>query len=137
MDEAQTRPPARFSEAGLVQALERHGVGRPSTYASTVRVVQSKGYVTREQQRLVPTDSGVRLCEFLTQQFPQVFEVGYTARLEAALDRVAAGRMRQQDLLAAFWLDFQPSLKTATQYALAQVKGRPSPKPLVLHPREA
>ncbi|MFQ3660473.1 MAG: type I DNA topoisomerase, partial [Anaerolineae bacterium] len=137
IDETQTRPPARFSEAGLVQALERHGVGRPSTYASMVSVVKGKGYVALKQQRLVPTDTGVKLCDFLTEQFPQVFEVGYTARLEAALDRVAAGSMNQQDLLATFWRGFQPQLKTATEYALAQVKGRPSPKPLVLHPREA
>ena len=59
IDEAQTRPPSRFSEAGLVQALEKHGVGRPSTYASMVGVIRSKEYVALKQKRLVPTDTGV------------------------------------------------------------------------------
>lgn len=136
IDEAQTRPPSRFSEAGLVQALERYGVGRPSTYASMVGVVKSKGYVALKQKRLVPTDTGLKLCDFLVERFPQVFDVGYTARLEAALDRVATGNMNQQDVLSTFWRGFQPQLKTATEYALAQVKARQSPKPLVLHPTE-
>lgn len=136
IDEGQTRPPSRFSEAGLVQALEKYGVGRPSTYASMVSVVKSKGYVTLKQKRLVPTDTGVKLCDFLVERFPQVFDVGYTARLEAALDRVAAGSMNQQDVLSTFWRGFQPQLKTATEYALAQVNARQSPKPLVLHPTE-
>lgn len=136
IDEAQTRPPSRFSEAGLVQALEKHGVGRPSTYASMVSVVKSKGYVALRQKRLVPTETGVKLCDFLTEGFPQVFDVGYTARLEAALDRVAAGEMEQSRLLDTFWRGFQPQLKTATEYALAHVKARQSPKPLVLHPTE-
>ncbi len=136
IDEVQTRPPSRFSEAGLVQALEKYGVGRPSTYASMVSVVKSKGYVALKQQRLAPTDTGVKLCDFLVERFPQVFDVGYTARLEAALDRVAAGNMNQQDVLSTFWRGFQPQLKTATEYALAQVKARQSPRPLVLHPAE-
>ena len=136
INEAQTRPPSRFSEAGLVQALERYGVAIPSTYASMVSVVKNKGYVALKQKRLVPTDTGVKLCNFLTERFPQVFDIGYTAHLEAALDRVAAGSMNQQDVLSTFWRGFQPQLKTATEYALAQVKGRQSPKPLVLHPAE-
>lgn len=135
-DAVQTRPPSRFSEAGLVQALERHGVGRPSTYASMVSVVKSNGYVALKQKRLVPTETGIKLCDFLVERFPQVFDVGYTARLEAALDRVAVGEMQQSHLLDTFWRDFQPQLKTATEYALAQVKARQSPKPLVLHPTE-
>ena len=136
IDEAQTRPPTRFSEAGLVQALEKHGVGRPSTYATMVSVVKGKGYVALKQKRLVPTETGIKLCNFLVERFPQVFDVGYTARLETALDRVATGSMNQQDVLSTFWRGFQPQLKTATEYALAQVKARQSPKPLVLHPTE-
>jgi DNA topoisomerase-1 len=128
IDEAQTRPPARFSEAGLIQALEKQGVGRPSTYASMVSVIKSKQYVALKQKRLVPTDTGVKLCAFLVERFPQVFAVGYTARLESALDRVAAGSMKQQDVLSTFWRGFQPQLKTATEYALTQVKARPQAK---------
>ena len=130
IDEAQTRPPSRFSEAALVQALEKHGVGRPSTYASMVAVLKGKKYVALKQKRLVPTEMGTTLCAFLVERFPQVFDVGYTARLEAALDRVAAGEMKQSDLLETFWRGFQPQLKIATEYALAQVKARPQAKPI-------
>ncbi|TVR18444.1 MAG: type I DNA topoisomerase [Anaerolineaceae bacterium] len=134
IDEARTRPPSRFSEAGLVGALEKHGVGRPSTYAGMVSVVKRKSYVALKQKRLAPTETGVKLCDFLTERFPQVFDIGYTARLEAALDQVAAGEMGQSELLDTFWRGFQPQLKNATEYALAQIKARQSPKPLVLHP---
>jgi DNA topoisomerase-1 len=99
-------------------------------------VVKSKGYVALQQKRLVPTETGIKLCDFLVERFPQVFDVGYTARLEAALDRVAVGEMQQSHLLDTFWRGFQSQLKTATEYALAQVKARQSPKPLVLHPTE-
>jgi DNA topoisomerase-1 len=128
IDEAQTRPPSRFSEAALVQALEKHGVGRPSTYASMVKVIKDKHYVTLKNKRMVPTETGANLCNFVVERFPQVFDVGYTARLESALDRVAAGEMQQVDLLETFWRGFQPQLKTATEYALAQVKARPQAK---------
>ncbi len=134
IDEAQTRPPSRFSEAGLVGTLEKHGVGRPSTYASMVSVIKSKKYVALKQKRLMPTETGAKLCAFLVERFPQVFDVSYTARLEAALDRVAMGEMEQSKLLDTFWRGFQPQLKTATEYALTQVKARQSPKPIVLHP---
>lgn len=128
IDEAQTRPPSRFSEAALVQALEKHGIGRPSTYASMVAVIKDKQYVALKQKRLVPTETGIKLCDFVVERFPKVFDVGYTARLEAALDRVAAGEMSRPDLLSTFWRGFQPQLKTTTEYALAQVKARPKAK---------
>ncbi|MBZ0282559.1 MAG: type I DNA topoisomerase [Anaerolineae bacterium] len=128
IDEAQTRPPSRFSEAALVQALEKHGVGRPSTYASMVKVIKDKHYVVLKNKRMAPTETGAKLCDFVVERFPQVFDVGYTARLEAALDRVAAGEMQQSDLLETFWRGFQPQLKTATEYALTQVKARPQAK---------
>jgi DNA topoisomerase I len=130
LDEAQTRPPSRYSEAGLVQALERHGVGRPSTFASMVKVVKAKKYVAVKAKRLVPTETGVRLCDFVVERFPGVFDVGYTARLEAALDRVAAGEMTRSEVLDTFWRGFQPQLKTATEYALAQVAARPKAVPI-------
>lgn len=133
---AQTRPPSRFSEAGLVQVLEAYGIGRPSTYASMVSVIQSKGYVTLQQKRLVPTETGAKLCDFLVEHFPQVLDMGYTAQLEADLDRVASGELPQQVLLSDFWQAFQPQLQAATGHALAQVRARPTHKPLLLHPAQ-
>jgi DNA topoisomerase-1 len=94
------------------------------------KVIKDKQYVTIKSKRLVPTETGLKLCDFLVARFPQVFDMGYTARLEAALDRVAAGEMKRSDLLETFWRGFQPQLKTATEYALAQVKARPQAKPI-------
>ena len=131
--EAQTRPPSRYSEAGLVQALERHGVGRPSTYAGMVKVIQDKKYATVKDKRLMPTETGTRLCDFLVARFPGVFDLGYTAQLEAALDQVAAGTRSRSDVLTRFWRSFQPQVQAATTHALEQVKSR---QPLHLAPAE-
>lgn len=79
LDEAQTCPPSRYSEAALVQALEQRGVGRPSTYASMVAVIRDKQYVALRSKRLAPTETGMKLCDFVVERFPQVFAVSYTA----------------------------------------------------------
>ncbi len=92
IDDHQTRPPSRFTEAALVQPLEALGVGRPSTFASMVAIIQSRKYATLKQKRLAPTESGIQLCDFLVERFPQVFNTGYTAQLEDRLDQVASGQ---------------------------------------------
>jgi DNA topoisomerase-1 len=132
----QTRPPARYTEAALVQALEQRGIGRPSTYASMVKTVKDKGYVKISQKRLVPTENGIALCDFLTAHFADVLAYDYTARLEDQLDRIAAGNTSRLEVLRAFWDGFNPRLGKATEYALAQVKARHTPKPLTLRPAE-
>lgn len=132
----QTRAPSRYTEAALVQALEQHGIGRPSTYASMVSVIKSKGYVAVKQKRLVPTENGIVLCDFLTAHFADVLAVDYTARLEESLDRVAAGNMTRLEVLRTFWDGFNPQLGKATEYALAQLKARHTPRPLTLRPAE-
>jgi DNA topoisomerase-1 len=129
VDEQQSRPPLRFSEAALVKRLETLGVGRPSTYASMVKAIKDRRYVALKNKRLVPTAAGVALCDFVIEQFPQVFDVRYTARLESALDRVANGDMTRLHLLSTFWRGFQPQLKTATEYTLTQIKLRSQAKP--------
>jgi DNA topoisomerase-1 len=128
----QTRAPARYTEAALVQALEQRGIGRPSTYANMVKTVKDKGYVKVSQKRLVPTDNGIALCDFLTAHFADVLAYDYTARLEDQLDRIAAGDTTRLEVLRAFWDGFNPRLSKATEYALAQVKARHMPKPLTL-----
>ena len=130
IDEGQTRPPARFSEAALVQKLEAVGVGRPSTFASMLKVIKDKKYVALKQKRLQPTETGTQLNDFVVERFPQVFDVAYTARLETALDRVANDDLSRSDLLSAFWRGFQPQLKAATEYTLTQMKARPQAKPI-------
>ena len=136
VEDHQTRAPARYTEAALVQALEQRGIGRPSTYASMVKTVKDKGYVKVSQKRLVPTENGIDLCDFLTAHFADVLAYDYTARLEDQLDRIAAGNTTRLEVLWAFWEGFNPSLGKATEYALAQVKARHTPKPLMLRPAE-
>ncbi len=130
INESQTRPPSRFSEAGLVQALEALGVGRPSTFASMVKVIKDKKYVSLKQKRLQATATGLQLNDFVVARFPQVFDVGYTARLEAALDRVANDELSRSDLLMTFWHGFQPQLKSATEYTLTQTRVHPPARPM-------
>lgn len=136
VEEHQTRAPARYTEAALVQALEGRGIGRPSTYASMVKTVKEKGYVKVSQKRLIPTENGIALCGFLTAHFADMLAYDYTARLEDQLDRIASGNTTRLDVLRAFWDGFNPQLGQATEFALAQVKARHTPKPLMLHPAE-
>jgi DNA topoisomerase-1 len=136
VEDRQTRAPARYTEAALVQALEQRGIGRPSTYASMVKTVKDKGYVKISQKRLVPTENGIALCDFLTAHFADVLAYDYTARLESNLDRIAAGDTTRVEVLQSFWAGFHPQLGKATEYALAQVKARHTPKPLMLRPAE-
>lgn len=134
IEEHQTRAPARYTEAALVQALEQHGIGRPSTYASMVRTLKEKGYVKLTQKRLVPTPNGMALCDFLTTHFTEVLTVDYTARLEEQLDQITTGETTRLDVLQHFWTAFQPQLKAAADLVLSQLKGRHAVKPLTLHP---
>jgi len=86
-----TQPPARFSEATLVKSLEENGIGRPSTYASIISTIQSRGYVERENKRLFPTPIGELVNDLLVAYFPDVMSVDFTARMESELDGIANG----------------------------------------------
>ena len=86
-----TQPPPRYSEASLVRTLEENGIGRPSTYAPILGTIQQRGYVYRENKRLFPTETGILVNDLLVEHFPDVIQVGFTARMEADLDRVASG----------------------------------------------
>ncbi|MEP6989026.1 MAG: DNA topoisomerase, partial [Chloroflexota bacterium] len=133
VEEHQTRAPARYTEAALVQALEQRGIGRPSTYASMVKTVKDKGYVMLSQKRLVPSENGMRLCDFLMTHFAGVLAYGYTARLEEQLDGIATGETTRLNVLREFWDGFQPQVVKATEVALTKLKGQSAPKPLMLH----
>ncbi|MFZ0548256.1 MAG: type I DNA topoisomerase [Candidatus Promineifilaceae bacterium] len=87
-----TQPPPRFSEATLVKELEENGIGRPSTYASIISTIQSRGYVEVEDKRLVPTEIGELVTDLLVEHFPDVMSVDFTARLEDELDEIAEGK---------------------------------------------
>ncbi len=140
--ELNTRAPARYSEGALVQALEARGIGRPSTYAAVIQIIQDRGYVRLAEKRLVPTETGIALSDYLMAYFAGVFAYDYTARLEDQLDQVAAGEVSRSGVLRAFWADFQPMLGAAGEAVLSQQKRQPGPtgsratasKPIVLHP---
>jgi DNA topoisomerase I len=103
-----TQPPPRFSEATLVKRLEELGIGRPSTYASTIQVLKDRDYVRTEKNRFFAEESGRLLTAFLERFFPRYVAYDFTAGMEEELDVVSDGRENWKDLLAKFWKDFKP-----------------------------
>ena len=101
-----TEPPPRYSEATLVRALEEHGIGRPSTYASIISTLQNRGYVEMDRRRFIPTDIGRVVNRFLTKHFTQYVDYDFTARLEDELDEVSRGEEDWVPLLKRFWQPF-------------------------------
>ena len=107
-----TEPPARYSEAGLVKTLEEYGIGRPSTYAPIISVIQTRDYVTKEKGRFHPTASGEQVNAILTEHFPETTDINFTAEMENTLDAVAEGKEQWQDVLGAFYGPFAANLKS-------------------------
>ena len=102
-----TEPPPRYSEASLVKALEEYGIGRPSTYASIISVLQSREYVEMDRRRFLPTDVGRIVNNFLTQHFTRYVDYDFTAKLEDELDAVSRGEEDWVPLLDGFWKPFK------------------------------
>jgi DNA topoisomerase-1 len=103
-----TQPPPRFSEASLVKRLEELGIGRPSTYASTIQTLRDRAYVRMEKNRFFAEESGRLLTAFLERFFPNYVAYDFTAGMEDELDVVSDGREDYKELLAKFWADFKP-----------------------------
>ena len=103
-----TQPPPRFSEASLVKRMEELGIGRPSTYASTLQTLKDRNYVTVDKNRFTPNESGRLVTAFLERFFERYVEYDYTAGLEESLDDVSGGRTDWLSVLDAFWKDFKP-----------------------------
>ena len=108
-----TKPPPRFTEASLIKELERRGIGRPSTFASMVSLIQRRGYVQRQKRLLVPTPLGFVVCDLLIEFFPDLFDYGFTAQMEQSLDEIANGRQGRLATLERFWADLEPVLDKA------------------------
>ena len=111
----ETKPPARFSEASLVKALEENGVGRPSTYAQTIEVLVDRQYATREQRQLVPTQRGMDVNDWLVKKLEPLFNVGYTAAMEADLDKVEDGAVKGDGMLSDFYRKFSAWMEAAKE----------------------
>jgi DNA topoisomerase-1 len=105
-DQHFTEPPPRYSEASLVNALEQHGIGRPSTYATIISTLQNREYVTLDSKRFYPTDVGRIVNKFLTEHFTKYVDYSFTANLEDDLDAVAHGEKDWIPLMNDFWRPF-------------------------------
>jgi DNA topoisomerase-1 len=108
-----TQPPPRYNEASLVKVLEERGIGRPSTYASIINTIQDREYVTKISNRFYPTEIGMVVCDLLVKNFPYIFDVAYTAKLEEELDEIEEGHEKWTDLLNGFYNYFVEELKDA------------------------
>ncbi len=108
-----TQPPPRYTEATLVKALEEYGIGRPSTYAAIITTIQARGYVEKEDRRLIPTELGFIVCDLLIEHFPDVFDVGFTAQMEGELDLIADGERDWVPVVREFYGPFAQRVAAA------------------------
>ncbi|MFN3420728.1 MAG: type I DNA topoisomerase, partial [Armatimonadota bacterium] len=108
-----TKPPARYTQATLVKALEELGIGRPSTYAPTVDIIVKRGYVELKGKQLVPTPLGMLVCDKLVQFFPDLLSVDFTAQMEDRLDDVEEGKQEWQEAVRHFYEPFYKALEHA------------------------
>ncbi|MBQ9857046.1 MAG: type I DNA topoisomerase [Clostridia bacterium] len=108
-----TQPPARYTEASLVKALEEKGIGRPSTYAPTIATIIQRGYISREKKRLFPTELGNVVNDMMTRSFPEIVDIQFTAEMESKLDAVEAGEAEWHKVLTDFYGPFEKTLQKA------------------------
>jgi DNA topoisomerase-1 len=116
-----TEPPPRYSEASLVKKLEELGIGRPSTYASIIEVLQRRNYVRLDRKRFVPEDRGRIVTAFLQTYFPRYVEYNFTAHLEEELDEVSDGKINWRQLLRDFWKEFSAAVGETKELRVSEV----------------
>ena len=116
-----TQAKPRYSEATLVKKMVDLGIGRPSTYASIVSTIQSRQYVRKEKNRLIPEDKGKLISIFLTEYFRKYVEFDYTAELEVELDNISSGKSEWVKILAKFWKEFYPTIEAAKDLRISEV----------------
>ena len=116
-----TQPPARFTDASLIKRLEELGIGRPSTYASILQVLEKRSYVIKDSKRFIPEHRGRIVSVFLKNFFSRYVEYNFTAGLETQLDDVSGGRMEWRHLLRDFWKDFSLAVSEAKELPVPDV----------------
>ncbi|MGC6453616.1 MAG: type I DNA topoisomerase [Candidatus Puniceispirillaceae bacterium] len=116
-----TQPPPRFTDASLVKAMEELGIGRPSTYASIIQVLQDRTYVVKDRGKFIPEDRGRLVVTFLNNFFARYVEYDFTAKLEDQLDEVSDGKLDGKTLLARFWRDFKTAIDSTTELTITNV----------------
>ena len=108
-----TQPPARYTEASLIKALEENGIGRPSTYAPIITTIIDRGYVERDQKKLKPTPLGRTVDSLMLEQFPRIVDVDFSAQMEKNLDKIESGKADWRQTIDGFYKDFDASLQAA------------------------
>jgi DNA topoisomerase I len=121
-----TQPPPRFSEASLVRTLEEYGIGRPSTYAPILGTLQTRGYVIRDNKRLTPTETGILVNDMITENFPNIVDIEFTAKMEADLDTIAAGDTAWEKTIRDFYTPFAVQVERA-EATIPENKTGPEP----------
>ncbi len=116
-DEKMTKGPAHYSEASLIKALEENGVGRPSTYAATIETLKAREYAKNEKKKLVPMERGILVCDWLVKKLDSLFNVGYTAEMEAELDKVEEKGEPMDVMLSDFYAKFLRDIEGAKEPA--------------------
>ena len=111
----ETKPPARYSEASLIRALETNGVGRPSTYASIIETLNNRKYTVREKRQLFPTELGLEVNDLLVLKLADLFNVGFTADMEEQLDSVEDGKIKWTSMMANFYTRFVDWMEKAKE----------------------
>ena len=114
-DQHFTKPPAKYTEASLVKTLEEYGIGRPSTYSSTIASIISRNYVEFEQRKILPTKLGIRVNDFLQESFDDIINVEFTAKMEDELDKIAQDEVYWKDVLKSFYEGFEKDLKQVSK----------------------
>ena len=107
-----TQPPPRYNEASLIKIMEEKGIGRPSTYAPIISLIQDKGYVEKEVRQFIPTVLGSSICDYLSSSFPEIFGINFTVSMEDGLDEIAAGNKDIITLLSDFYRPFKTQLES-------------------------
>ena len=108
-----TKPPSRYTEAKLIKEMEELGIGRPSTYATTMDILKKRNYATIEDKKFVPTSTGIEITDKLQQCFSHLINVKYTAKMETDLDKIAEGNENWVKILREFYDEFEPAVKEA------------------------
>lgn len=127
-EEKETQPPSRYTEAGLVKELEKRDIGRPSTYASTIKTLVDRGYVEKQGKTLFPTDTGDVVSSFLEEHFTDYVSDSFTAEMEDELDDIANGKREYEKTLAEFYTPFVKEVKSKDKIEKITNLGEADPK---------
>ncbi len=115
-----TEPPPRYNEASLIKTLEEYGIGRPSTYAPTISVIQERNYVIKDSGRLQPTEMGRLVNKVLTENFPEIVDIDFTAKMEEKFDHIANHEADWRDVIRKFYVPFEKKLEEKTAQVLKE-----------------